>query len=90
MVPMGDAAGALRGVRCWTPGRLNLDVANGQSTSGNGSSIGWSSTSARDDAERVTKADLIGWKDALLASGKGAKTVKNSCALQFGETPPCA
>lgn len=30
-----------------------------------------------DDAERVTKADLIGWKDALLASDKAAKTVKN-------------
>ena len=30
-----------------------------------------------DDAERVSKADLIGWKDALVASGKGAKTVKN-------------
>jgi integrase len=30
-----------------------------------------------DDAERVSKSDLIGWKDALLASGKAAKTVKN-------------
>jgi integrase len=30
-----------------------------------------------DDAERVSKADLIAWKDALVASGKGAKTVKN-------------
>jgi hypothetical protein len=30
-----------------------------------------------DDAERVNKADLIGWKDALLASGRAAKTVKN-------------
>jgi integrase len=30
-----------------------------------------------DDAERVSKTDLIGWKDALVASGKGAKTVKN-------------
>jgi integrase len=29
------------------------------------------------DAERVTKADIVGWKDALLASGKGPKTVKN-------------
>jgi integrase len=30
-----------------------------------------------DDAERVSKADLVRWKDALVASGKGAKTVKN-------------
>jgi integrase len=30
-----------------------------------------------DDAEKVSRADLIGWKDALLASGKAAKTVKN-------------
>jgi integrase len=30
-----------------------------------------------DDAERVSKADLVGWKDALVAAGKGAKTVKN-------------
>ena len=30
-----------------------------------------------DDAERVSKVDLIGWRDALLASGKAAKTVKN-------------
>ena len=29
------------------------------------------------DAERITKADIVGWKDALLASGKGPKTVKN-------------
>ncbi len=31
----------------------------------------------RQDAERITKADIVGWKDALLASGKGPKTVKN-------------
>jgi integrase len=30
-----------------------------------------------DDSERVTKTDLIDWKDALVASGNGAKTVKN-------------
>jgi integrase len=30
-----------------------------------------------DDAERVSKSDLIGWRDVLLASGKAAKTVKN-------------
>jgi integrase len=29
------------------------------------------------DAERITKADIVGWKDALLASGIGPKTVKN-------------
>jgi integrase len=29
------------------------------------------------DAERITKTDIVGWKDALLASGKGPKTVKN-------------
>ena len=31
-----------------------------------------------EDAERITKADIVGWKDALLAaSNKGPKTVKN-------------
>jgi hypothetical protein len=30
-----------------------------------------------EDAERITKADIVGWKDALLASGKGPKTVEN-------------
>jgi hypothetical protein len=30
-----------------------------------------------DDAEMVSKSDLIGWKDVLLALGKAAKTVKN-------------
>jgi integrase len=34
-----------------------------------------------DDAERVKKADLVRWKDALVASGKGAKTVKNHVDL---------
>jgi integrase len=29
------------------------------------------------EGERITKADMVGWKDALLASGKGPKTVKN-------------
>jgi site-specific recombinase XerD len=30
-----------------------------------------------EDAERITKRDLVAWKDALVASGKAAKTVKN-------------
>jgi integrase len=30
-----------------------------------------------EDAERMTKADIVGWKDALLAGDKGPKTVKN-------------
>ena len=31
-----------------------------------------------EDAERLTKADIVGWKNALLAAGgKGPKTVKN-------------
>lgn len=31
-----------------------------------------------DDAAKVTKADVIGWKDALIASGLSTKTVRDS------------
>ena len=31
-----------------------------------------------DDAAKVTKADVVGWKDALIASGLSTKTVRDS------------
>ncbi|OCC02388.1 hypothetical protein BA190_23985 [Labrys sp. WJW] len=35
-------------------------------------------TAGHDDAARVVKADVVGWKDALVADGKAAKTIRDS------------
>jgi site-specific recombinase XerC len=39
--------------------------------------IGLLKAHTHDDPARLTKAEIVGWKDALLASGKSAKTVSN-------------